>query len=245
MNTSETIAELTAALAQAQGEFRPVKKSGKNTFLKSDYATLDDVIAAVRTPLSNHELSFIQPLTGNGEGFTLETVLLHSSGEWLSCASNIPAWSGKGITELQAFGGALTYMRRYMLTAMLGVTSEEDTDGNASKGKDSAKKKATPAKRPTQSLEPTTFNLTPPDWADWDNKQWPQLWTAAVKQLQYQHTNHVKNTLKQVFNGDAGNMTYGAAWTALVEHQQSKQAATVDAKPIIDDLFPLAEEVGA
>lgn len=59
---------------------------------------------------------------------------------------------------------------------------------------------------------------------------WSTLHDAAVKQLGYNHAVHVKNTLKQVFNGDAGNLTLEAAWTALVEHQESKQADAVGAE---------------
>ena len=144
MQHSENIAELTAALAQAQGEFKPVKKSGNNPFFKSEYATLDDVIAAVREPLSKHGLSFVQPLTGTDEGFHLETVILHSSGQWLSCSTPIPdTGDQRGTNTLQAFGISLTYMRRYMLTAMLGINAETDVDGNGS-AKQPTKKTQTP-----------------------------------------------------------------------------------------------------
>jgi hypothetical protein len=131
MKTSETIGEFVKALAQAQGQFTAAQKTGANPLFKSSYATLDDVINAIRQPLTANGLSFIQPLLGDGESYTLETVIFHNSGEWISSATVIPHLAGnRGTNELQAFGTALTYMRRYMLTSMLGINAEEDNDGN-------------------------------------------------------------------------------------------------------------------
>ena len=52
--------------------------------------------------------------------------------------------------------------------------------------------------------------------------KWPELHDATVKQLGYNHAAHVKNTLKQIFNGSAGELTFEAAWAELVKHQQAK-----------------------
>ena len=134
MNHSEQVNELSAALSAAQSEFKPVKKTGKNPHLGNVYATLDDVIASVRDALGKHGLSFLQPLGNTADGVALETVLLHKSGQWISTSAVIPALAGnRGVNELQSFGGALTYMRRYMLSAMLGVGGDDDDDGNCAK----------------------------------------------------------------------------------------------------------------
>ena len=71
------IDKLAQALAQAQGKFKPVQKTGKNPHLKNQYATLDDIISAVRGPLSEHGLSFVQLLNSDSEGTFLRTILLH------------------------------------------------------------------------------------------------------------------------------------------------------------------------
>ncbi len=63
-----------------------------------------------------------------------------------------------------------------------------------------------------------------PDFSGWDKKQWPRLWDLAIQKLQYDHRNHVKNTLKAVFDGNTEQATYEAAWQALVDHQRSKYA---------------------
>jgi hypothetical protein len=106
------------------------------------------VIDTIRGPLSNHGLAFVQPLTTAEDACWLETRLMHSSGEWIATAAEIPEWAAsKGVNALQSFGGALTYMRRYMLTSMLGINAEEDTDGSGGNG---TKPKAAAKKKPAQ-----------------------------------------------------------------------------------------------
>ena len=149
MDTSEQINELATALAQAQSQFKPVKKSGKNPHLKSEYATLDDVLKATSKALSSNGLALVQSLD---EDDKLTTALLHNSGQWISSTCAIPATNGhRGINQLQAFGGALTYMRRYALTALLGVSSDTDDDAHAAKDERRQPKRNGKAERP---LEP-------------------------------------------------------------------------------------------
>jgi hypothetical protein len=140
MDMSESIKTLTAALAKAQGEFKAVPKLGHNPFLNNDYVQLDDIIDAIRAPLSQNGIAWVQPLTGDSDGLVLETLLLHESGEWMSCSAPIQAQATKGLSNLQSFGVALSYMRRYMLTTMLGINSGDDNDGeDDGKGKTKAK----------------------------------------------------------------------------------------------------------
>ena len=139
------INELAAALAQAQGKFKPVSKTGKNPHLRNEYATLDDIIGAIRGPLSEHGLSFVQLLSSNGDGVTnLKTILLHESGQQLESSVTVAADPDhRGINDLQALGAAITYMKRYSLSAMLGIAADADTDGE---GADNVKR---PERRPT------------------------------------------------------------------------------------------------
>jgi hypothetical protein len=131
MNHSESINELAAALAQAQGAFEPAKRSATNPHLKNRYATLDDIIQAVRDPLAANGLSFMQLLDSDENGPALTTMLLHESGQWLQSRTPVDAMeSNRGTNDMQAFGATLTYLKRYALAAMLGVSTDEDTDGN-------------------------------------------------------------------------------------------------------------------
>lgn len=130
MERSEDINELAAALSKAQGEMTPVAKDAKGQVgkVKTKYATLDAVIETVRKPLANNGLSFTQMLDGEN----LITMLIHSSGQWMSSSSVIAKMgrNNSAISDVQVLGGSITYMKRYMLSAMLGISTDEDTDGS-------------------------------------------------------------------------------------------------------------------
>ena len=182
MDMSESIKELTAALAKAQGQFKAVPKLGKNPFLKSDYVQLDDIIAEIRGPLSQNGIAWTQPLTGDGDGLVLETLLLHESGEWMSCSAPIQTQADKGLSNLQSFGKALSYMRRYMLTTMLGINSGDDTDGDDSKPKQAAQKpaaKVEPKETPKAAMHEAMADAIAPHWIA-DDKVRVRFWAWAT-----------------------------------------------------------------
>lgn len=127
---SAEIGELAAALAKAMGEVqnpardRTVTIPGRPNY---SYATLNAVFDAIRRPLAANGLWPSQGLIERGGKTCLRTVLLHSSGQWIASeAPLLPQGQGS-----QAFGSALTYMRRYALCALLGVVADEDDDANA------------------------------------------------------------------------------------------------------------------
>lgn len=128
MNTSESINELAAALAKAQAQIQPAKKENVNPAFKSKYADLASVWDACREPLTANGLSVVQMPTDNAEPgrVALVTTLLHSSGQWIS--SMVSTRIVKD--DPQGVGSALTYLRRYALSAMVGVAPDDD-DGNA------------------------------------------------------------------------------------------------------------------
>ena len=131
MNHSEEINELATALSKAQGAMGASGKSGTNPFFKHAYATFDDVLAAVKKPLANNDLAFVQLIDKNGEGPVLITMLMHKSGQYIKSGTPLTAIPSKGTNALQDFGKAVTYMKRYALAAMLGVASDMDDDGNS------------------------------------------------------------------------------------------------------------------
>jgi hypothetical protein len=143
MNKSETIGELAAALAIAQGEMEAATKDTKNTFFNSKYADLASVWDACRKPLAKNGLSVVQliepPPVFEGLYHTraiVETILTHKSGEWISSVTSLPVFGrelkggGRGEVDAQSFGSAITYARRYALAAIVGVYQDDD-DGNA------------------------------------------------------------------------------------------------------------------
>jgi hypothetical protein len=123
---SENLNELAAALAKAQGEITGALKDSANPFFKSKYADLASCWDACRAALSKNGLAVIQCPTTEVTGTYLVTTLLHSSGQWMRSSLIV---SPKDDTP-QAMGSALTYARRYALTAMVGVAQVDD-DGNA------------------------------------------------------------------------------------------------------------------
>lgn len=137
MNKSESIKELAAALAKAQGKIKGAVKDTKNPFFNSMYADLSSVMDACREPLSENGLSVVQvpAQTPDLSTVSLETMLMHSSGEWISGVITMrPGYtdkSGEFIPEQdpQAIGSCLTYARRYGLMSMVGIAPQEDDDG--------------------------------------------------------------------------------------------------------------------
>lgn len=140
---SNTLGELAKALTVFQAQVKAVTKDGKNPFFHSNYATLDNIIETVRAPLSNNGLSFTQFPTGENE---LLTILLHTSGEYIQSSMKMTPKD----SSPQSLGSALTYARRYALSAVLGIATDEDDDGNAA----SELKSSKPAYAPKSAVKP-------------------------------------------------------------------------------------------
>ena len=130
MQTSETINELASALAKAQGEITGALKDSSNPFFKSKYADLSSCWDACRSALSKNGLAVTQFPTTEAGATCLVTTLLHSSGQWMRSSLLVQPKDDSP----QAMGSAITYARRYALTAVVGVAQVDD-DGNAASGK--------------------------------------------------------------------------------------------------------------
>lgn len=144
MNRSEAVNELTTALAKAQAVMTGAKKDAENPHFRSKYADLASVWEACRDALTKNGLSVVQSprLVGVGESGWLvevETTLFHASGQFLSDTLAVPVTK----VDAQGVGSALTYARRYSLSAFVGVAPEDD-DANAAVG----------GARPTASQRP-------------------------------------------------------------------------------------------
>jgi hypothetical protein len=134
MNKSESIKELATALSKFQGEVKNPANTANNPFFKSKYAPLNDVLNLVRPILSKNGLSVVQAPSGDGENIIVTTTLLHESGEYIEFT---PLVLKADKPTAQGAGSAITYARRYALSAILGISSEDDDDGNgAEPGKD-------------------------------------------------------------------------------------------------------------
>ena len=167
MERSEAINELATALSKAQGAYGTIKKTGRNPMFKSQYSTFDDMMTAVRKPLADNGLAFSQMLGSLDGEPALTSMIMHASGQWIADTVQMIVLSGnKGTNEVQVFGSALTYMKRYAGGSMLGVGGDNDDDGNSA-----GKPVEQPAPAPTQAE---------PHWIEDDTtrKKFWAHWTA-------------------------------------------------------------------
>lgn len=127
MNTSTEIAQLCAALVNAQIEMPNVSldKTVQYKGVSFQYASLSNIIANTKPVLSKHGLVIIQyPITALPSTLTVATRLIHSSGEWME--SDLSATVN--LEDPKLIGSWLSYLRRYSMTALLGISHESDMD---------------------------------------------------------------------------------------------------------------------
>ena len=129
MNCSESIVKLAVALARAQGEIENAAKKSTNPHFRSKYADLAEIVNTARPVLTRHGISLIQIPSYDGQTASVETILLHESGEWLSGISSSPLQKA----DPQGIGSATTYLRRYAAAAFCFLATQED-DANAATG---------------------------------------------------------------------------------------------------------------
>lgn len=146
IESSDSIVELAVALAKFHVDCPVVFKDSFNPQLKAKYANLGSILKEINPILAKHGLSVLQiPF----DEFSLATMLLHSSGQFMRSVSTIrpqDAVVRRGTTAAddvraitpQAYGSALTYQRRYALASLLSICIDDDDDGNA--GSEGAKK---------------------------------------------------------------------------------------------------------
>lgn len=120
---------LIKALVKARAGFEPLKKDKVNPHFKKKYASLDSVNNAVLPSLCKNDLVVTQVIEPMGDGQAVKTVLWHISGEKIESFLMLP-----NTGDMQKLGSAITYARRYALSAILGVSADEDDDGNGAGG---------------------------------------------------------------------------------------------------------------
>jgi hypothetical protein len=156
-NQSDTLAKLAPALVKAQAEMGVALKDSTNPHFRSKYADLTSIITASRDALTDNGLAVVQRSHPNDKGVQLETVVVHSSGEWISDGGLfLPAAK----LDPQGFGSAMTYARRYAYAAMLGIVQDDDDANTASAPRPAAKKASKPAQTAVQAIA-EQFGVTP------------------------------------------------------------------------------------
>lgn len=131
MKTSENIQHIAKALGAAQSAITPpVKDKTANAGSFSyKYADLGSVIDSLKEAFGKNDISYTQATDVTDAGMVLHTRLMHAeSGEWIEGTYPLPP-----NPDPQKVGSALTYARRYSLCALVGITAEDDDDGQAAK----------------------------------------------------------------------------------------------------------------
>ena len=132
--SSDKITNLAKAMLKVQKQLRPAIKDNYNNFTQSKYATLNSVMEACSEALIDAGIWVAQypvPVEGDGKQLGLVTKLIHAeSGEWQESLLVMPLSKN----DPQGYGSALTYARRYGLSSMVGLVTEDDDANLACKG---------------------------------------------------------------------------------------------------------------
>ena len=149
IRTSESITKITQSLLKVQKQIKFAVIDTDNAYYKSRYASLGSVVDACKEALNNNGIVFIQGASSNKDlprMVCVTTRLLHESGEYIEDTIGVPYVQDTP----QAYGSSLTYARRYALSALLGIVSDEDDDGNAGSGLEPKTPQKPQAKKPTK-----------------------------------------------------------------------------------------------
>ena len=210
---SSDCSKLTDALVKVQAEIKNPANTVINPYFKAKYAPLPDILNLIRPILAKHGLSVVQEATGDGEVVSIITTVFHSSGQWMNLE---PLTLKPEKNTPQGSGSAITYGRRYTLTALLGISGEEDDDGNYSSGAGNnakpTQKKSPPKKEPTKKTpKPSTASESGSQsiqegqlkaiWAVGDRKG---LNEEQIRSLVYQVAE--RESLKELTFGEASDV---------------------------------------
>jgi hypothetical protein len=177
MRKSESIGKISEALAKAQGQMKNASFDAVNPHYKSKYASLSSIMSACREALSQNSISIIQSPSFEEGRLIITTLLTHSSGEWIEDSLSMKV----GKDTPQGVGSTLTYARRYSLSSMVGIVSDEDDDGESAQP-DRSSKKTKPALKTVQAKIEKPKKLTKAQQAQTDRVQKiRQIFTLSAK----------------------------------------------------------------
>ncbi len=127
MSQTENIKELITALSKAQGSMKPAVFNKVNPHYKSKYADFASCMDACRNPLAENGIVVTQYCELLNDKLNLVTMLAHTSGQWMT--SYFPVFTANN--NMQSLGSAISYAKRYALTAALGIVADEEVDDDA------------------------------------------------------------------------------------------------------------------
>lgn len=171
MRTSQTIGALAKSLAIANTQIKNPNLDSVNPHFKNRYASLGAILNAIRVPFAAQGLSLVQSINTDNGVVSVETTVMHTSGEFIAETVSMPFPER---STVQTLGSICTYLRRYSAAAMAGIVGEEDEDGEQDRqerASSPAKAAPTPAKaaptpRPIETVEAVKAPARPAAPAD-------------------------------------------------------------------------------
>lgn len=166
MIQSENITELLVDLVAVQSELPTMPKNTPAYGYK--YADLDTITQTIKPILHKHGIAYLQSIGGlSQELMTLTTRVFNTKGQYIEDTAVLPVITSTKNNAAQTLGMSITYMRRYALCAMLGITSDEDVDANTESEPHNSKKqtgqtsqKKAPNAAPTQKQQAASQGFT-------------------------------------------------------------------------------------
>jgi len=155
---SESIKNLASAQVKVQQEIKDIGKDSEGYGYK--YTSYDTLVKYLRPLLTKYGLSFVQMPVGNDGEIGVQTIYMHTSGEWITSVVKSPIVDSKQMNIYQSVGAAITYFRRYSLSAFVGIASDEDNDVATIKVEETPVPKPTPAKKPTKKVNTNPVSQT-------------------------------------------------------------------------------------
>jgi hypothetical protein len=122
-----------AAMAQMQCEIPTVGEGATNLHTKNTYATLDDINYTLKPIMQRHGFAVTFKVDHAANGISVTGILMHSAGHREQTTMLLPLDAGPGRNAVQAVGSSTTYGKRYVMCALLNITTGEarDDDGYA------------------------------------------------------------------------------------------------------------------
>lgn len=149
--------KILPAVLAVQSKATHVQKGTDNPFFKSKYADLSDIWGAIKDLMAENNLIVTHSMSQNEAKEYLTTRIYHVSGQYLESVCPINPVKN----DPQAYGSAVTYMRRYSLSALLGIVTDLDDDGNDASGRTSEQKPQVKKQEPKpqqQKILPMTMS---------------------------------------------------------------------------------------
>ncbi len=147
MERSDNLQKLLPDLIKVKSELKNPPKDKQGYGYK--YTDLATIIESTNKVLAKNNLVLIQSVRNEETDILIETAMFHTSGEFVSDVFRLPKTELSKANEIQKMGASITYGRRYAMSTLLGIASEDDTDG-VTKTVEKEKSKAPQKKEPVK-----------------------------------------------------------------------------------------------